>query len=283
LSVLGFAPDDAFMFNPSGNHMISSAHTASQQRFHTALMAMAFAAIGLTILFPLLAPLLPHIPTSGHSHVHAHGHTFIDARSFFGIPNCMDVLSNLPFLIGGAWGLIALQSAQSMAAPLQKSARVFFIGLIFTCLGSSYYHYAPSDFGLMIDRLGMAVAFAGVISLAAGSRLGAAASERATPALLMLAPLAAVAAYTLQNVLPWAIVQFGGVALIVWLACLPRSKTKPSIHLGALIALYALAKLFEAQDTQVFELTQGIISGHSLKHIAASLAAVPVILALKKS
>jgi MFS family permease len=275
------------MFNLLDTYMITSSHTAShtvlQQRFRAALMAMAFAAIGLTILFPLLAPLLPHIPTSGHSHVHAHGHAFIDARSFFGIPNCLDVLSNLPFLICGVWGLIALQSAKSMATPLQAAARVFFIGLIFTCFGSSYYHYAPSDFGLMIDRLGMAVAFAGVISLAAGSRLGAATSERATPVLLILAPLAAIAAYTLHNVVPWAIVQFGGMALIVWLACLPRSKAQPSIHLGALIALYALAKLLEVQDAQVFELTQGIISGHSLKHIAASLAAVPVIAALRKS
>ncbi len=277
------APDDPFMFNPSGIHMISSAHTASQQRFHTALMTMALAAIGLTILFPLLAPLLPHIPTSGHSHVHAHGHAFIDARGFFGIPNCMDVLSNLPFLLGGIWGLIALHRAKQVAAPLQNAARVFFIGLIFTCLGSSFYHWAPSDAGLMIDRLGMAIAFAGIISLAAGSRLGAAVSSRATPVLLLLAPLAAIAAYTLQNVLPWAIVQFGGMALIVWLSCLPRSKQIPSMHLGALIALYALAKLFEAQDAPIFELTQGVISGHSLKHLAASLAAVPVILALRKS
>jgi hypothetical protein len=269
------------MFNSFGVHMNPS--SLSQQRFQHALTAMAFAAIGLAVFFPLLAPLLPHIPTSGHSHVHAHGHAFIDARSFLGIPNCLDVLSNLPFLVGGIWGLIALHRAQTIAAPLQTAARVFFIGLILTCLGSSYYHYAPSDFGLMIDRLGMAVAFAGVISLAAGSRLGAVVSERATPVLLILAPLAAVAAYTLHNVLPWAVVQFGGMALIVWLACLPRSKQMPSIHLGALIALYALAKLLEAQDTQVFELTQGLISGHSLKHIAASLAAWPVIVALKKS
>jgi hypothetical protein len=269
------------MFNSFGVHM--SPTFLHQQRFHIALMAMSLAAIALAVFFPLLSHLLPHIPTSGHSHVHAHGHAFIDARSFLGIPNCMDVLSNLPFLVGGIWGLIALHRAKAIAAPLQTAARVFFIGLIFTCIGSSYYHWAPSDFGLMIDRLGMAVAFAGVISLAAGSRLGAAASERATSVLLMLAPLAAVAAYTLHNVLPWAIVQFGGMALIVWLACLPRSQIKPSIHLGALIALYAVAKLFEAQDAQVFELTQGLISGHSLKHIAASLAAVPVILALKKS
>lgn len=269
------------MFNSFGVHMNPS--SLSQQRFQYVLLTMAAAAMGLAVLFPLIAPMLPHIPASGHSHVHAHGHAFVDARSFFGIPNGLDVLSNLPFLLGGVWGLVALQRAKPMAAALQTAARVFFTGLILTCFGSSYYHYAPSDFGLMIDRLGMAVAFAGVISLAAGSRLGAAASERATPLLLVLAPMAAVAALTLHNVLPWAVVQFGGMALIVWLGCLPRSQGTPSIHLGALIALYALAKLLEAQDTQVFEFTQGFISGHSLKHIAASLAAVPVILALKKS
>lgn len=256
---------------------------AAQQRFHIALMAMVFAAIGCVVFFPLIVPLLPHIPASGHSHVHAHGHAFIDARSFFGIPNGLDVFSNLPFLIGGVWGLIVLRRTKGIAAPMQTAARVFFIGLVLTCFGSSFYHYAPSDAGLMVDRLGMAVAFAGVISLAAGSRLGATVSQRAIPVLLILAPLAAIATYTLHNVLPWATVQFGGMALIAWLACLPRSKHMPSMHLGALIVLYALAKLFEAQDTQVFELTQGLISGHSLKHVAASLTAVPVILALKKS
>lgn len=263
--------------------MLPTTALMHQQRFQWALLGLVFAAIGLAIFFPLAAPYLPHIPTSGHSHVHAHGHAFIDARSFFGIPNCMDVLSNLLFLAGGLWGLAVLRRNKAMAAPLQTAAHVFFIGLILTCLGSSWYHWAPSDAGLMVDRLGMAVAFAGVISLAAGSRLGADVSARATPMLLLLAPLAAVAAYTLHNVLPWAVVQFGGMALIVWLACLPRSKTMPSIHLGALIALYAVAKLFEAQDTQIFEFTQGTISGHSLKHLAASFAAWPVIAALQKS
>jgi hypothetical protein len=271
------------MFNSRGIYVISSTHSLSQQHFHTALKVMVLAALGLTLFFPLLAPWLPHIPTSGHSHVHAHGHAFIDARSLWGIPNGMDVLSNLPFLVGGVWGLIALHRAKTLAAPLQTAARVFFIGLILTCFGSSVYHWAPSDVGLMVDRLGMAVAFAGVISLAAGSRLGAAVSQRATPVLLTLAPLAAIVAYTLHNVLPWAVVQFGGMALIIWLACLPRDKPMPSIHLGVLIALYALAKLFEALDAPVFEFTQGLIAGHSLKHIAASLAAVPVIMALKKS
>jgi hypothetical protein len=267
------------MFNFLSVHMSSS--TLPQQRFHHALMAMSLAAIALAVFFPMLSDLLPHIPTSGHSHVHAHGHAFIDARSFFGIPNCLDVISNIPFLFAGMWGLVLLRR-RTLPNATHRAAQVFFIGLILTCFGSSLYHWAPSDFGLMMDRLGMAIAFAGVISFAAGSRLGESVAKQATPVLLLLAPLAAIAAYSLHNVLPWAVVQFGGMLMIVWLATLPQREGS-ALNLWALIAWYALAKLFEAQDEAVFHLTQDIISGHSLKHLAACMAAWPVISSLKKS
>ncbi len=273
------APEDAFMFNFSSVYMSSS--TAQEQRFFNALLVMSLAAIALAVFFPMLSHWLPQIPTSGHSHVHTHGHAFVDARNFFGIPNCLDVISNIPFLFAGVWGLVLL-SRRALPDAMHRAAQVFFIGLILTCFGSSVYHWAPSDFGLMIDRLGMAVAFAGVISFAAGSRLGASVARQATPVLLMLAPLAAVAAYSLHNVLPWAVVQFGGVALIAWLAMLPKREGS-ALNLWALIAWYALAKLLEAQDAAVFELSQGIVSGHSLKHLAACMAAWPVIAACKKS
>ncbi len=259
-----------------------SPSSLARQRFKQALMAMSLAAIALVVFFPVLSDLWPQIPTSGHSHVHAHGHAFIDARNFWGIPNCWDVISNIPFLIAGVCGLLVLRG-RILPLGMRRAAQVFFVGLILTCLGSSFYHWAPSDFGLMIDRLGMAVAFAGVISLAAGSRLGDSVTEQALLVLLVLAPLAAVAAFSLHNVLPWAVVQFGGMALIVWLAALPQDVQGRPLNLWALIAWYALAKLLEAQDEAVFELTQGIISGHSLKHLAACMAAWPVISWLKKS
>ncbi len=267
------------MFNFFENHMNPS--TAAQQRFSNALMAMSLAAIALAVFFPMLADLLPQIPTSGHSHLHVHGHAFIDARSFLGIPNGLDVISNIPFLFAGGWGLVLLRR-RTLTNATHRAAQVFFIGLILTCLGSSFYHWAPSDFGLMIDRIGMAVAFAGVISFAAGSRLGESVAQKAIPVLLILAPLAAVAAYSLHNVLPWAVVQFGGMALIVWLATVPQCEGS-ALNLWALIAWYVLAKLFEAQDDAVFRLTGEFVSGHSLKHLAACMAACPVIAALKKS
>lgn len=47
--------------------------------------------------------------------------------------------------------------------------------------------------------------------------------------------------------------------------------------LAALIAWYAVAKLLELGDQSVFALTHGLISGHSLKHVAAALSAWPLI------
>ena len=49
------------------------------------------------------------------------------------------------------------------------------------------------------------------------------------------------------------------------------------IPLAAVVALYAVAKLLELGDHAVFGFTHGLVSGHSLKHAVAALAAWPVI------
>jgi hypothetical protein len=49
------------------------------------------------------------INAHGHSHVYAHGHPFVDARAWQGVPNAMDVLTNLPLALAGGWGLWRLQ------------------------------------------------------------------------------------------------------------------------------------------------------------------------------
>ena len=49
------------------------------------------------------------------------------------------------------------------------------------------------------------------------------------------------------------------------------------LPLMAVIGWYALAKLLELGDHQVFATTHGWVSGHSLKHVAAAMAAWPVL------
>lgn len=230
---------------------------------------------------------------------HAHYHGFADQRSGWGVPFAMDVLSNLPFAVAGIWGLVALRrlpadtesraqptsdvTAQPMQQPSAQPAlaALFFIGLLVTAACSSFYHWQPDNAGLAIDRLGMVVAFAGLLGLAAADRISGRAGLATAATVLALGPLSVMVWATSGNLLPWVVLQGGGMLLIVLLAvCWATRKPVPGawgIPLAAVMALYALAKVLELGDHPVFELTHHLVSGHSLKHAVAALATWPVI------
>lgn len=217
----------------------------------------------------------------GHSHLYAHGHPFVDARSLWGIPNALDVLTNLPFALGGLGGFWVIGQSRSLPGPVRMVANVFFLGLILTCLGSSYYHWAPTPWGLALDRAGMAVAFAGVLGLVTTDKVSLRAAPVACYGMLLAALTAIALQYAAGHLLPWIIVQFGGLGLVLWAATRPRTDAGIGIQWGLLVGLYAAAKLLEMGDAVVFEATHMWVSGHSLKHVVASLAAWPVITALR--
>lgn len=212
----------------------------------------------------------------------AHQHTLAYQRALWGIPCALDVLSNLPFAIAGLWGLVTLRRVAPgmLDAPSRALASLFFAGLVCTAAGSALYHWQPQDAGLLWDRLGMVLPFAGLLGLAAASRVSARAGAAAAGTVLLAGPLAVLWWSHSGNLLPWAVVQLGGMLVVLALACLPRRDGALALHLGAVMALYALAKLFEAADHAVFEATGQAVSGHSLKHVLAAAAAWPVLAAL---
>ncbi|GAA6142922.1 hypothetical protein [Hydrogenophaga sp. 5NK40-0174] len=217
----------------------------------------------------------------GHQHVYAHGHPFVDARSFGGIPNAMDVLSNLPFLLAGIWGLRLLRHpGNAWVVENRSAASVFFVGLCLTALGSATYHWAPNAWTLVGDRLGMAVSFAGAMGLVLAHRADRSTAQIAMWGMLLLAAVSSAMPAVHDQVLPWAVVQFGGVALILVAAAVRPDASKPRLAVGALIALYLVAKLLEMGDAWAFEATGHWISGHSLKHLVAAMAAWPVCAAI---
>jgi len=213
----------------------------------------------------------------------AHQHDFADQRFFGSLPCAADVLSNLPFALWGFVGLAVLPKAK-LSPGMASLAVLFFIGLIITAGASSWYHLQPDDAGLAIDRLGMTVAFAGLLGLAAADR----ASIRAGAGLGLLVLVFGLISVWLWsnsgNVLPWLVLQFGGMALILWLATrqrVPEVNGTLAIRWGVVILIYAAAKILELADHAVYDFTSQLISGHSLKHIVASFAAWPVISALR--
>lgn len=239
------------------------------------------AACAVLMLAAVLAPAVP-------GHLHSHG--FADPRPWLGIPCAMDVLSNLGFALMGVWGLACLARGAVRGADgvpraawprdAVACAALFFGGLVLTSAGSAWYHWQPDDAGLVWDRAAMAVAFAGMLGLAAGSRISGRAALVLAGFSLAAGLVAVVVWHTGGNLLPWIVLQFGGMALVLGLACLRAQPGALSLPLAVVIVIYALAKLLELADHEVFAATAGWVSGHSLKHLVASFAAVPVLYAL---
>ena len=220
----------------------------------------------------------PFLPAS------AHQHDFADQRGWQGLPCALDVLSNLPFAVTGVWGLVWLRrlGALRLCLATRATAALFFVGLVLTTAGSSWYHWQPDNAGLLWDRLGMSVAFAGLLGLAVVGRISPRAGLATALGLMVAAPAAVLAWAHTGNLTPWAVVQFGGMLVVLALACLPHRHGALVLQLGPLIAWYAAAKVMELADHSVYEATAGWVSGHTLKHLLAAGAALPVLFAMAR-
>ncbi|HRO61781.1 MAG TPA: hypothetical protein PK177_21925 [Burkholderiaceae bacterium] len=227
------------------------------------------------VILCLAALLLPALPQDQAYH------HFADARTLFGIPRALDTLSNLAFVIAGLWGLNAMRGRRLVffSPALELGALVFFAGFVLTGLGSAYYHRAPDDLGLALDRFGMVVVFAGTLGMAAAQRVSERAGLWLLAIALVLGPLSLFAWLASGSVTPYAVMQFGGIALLLSLLFQPARGPGP--NWAALVGAYALAKLCEAADAQIFELSGHLVSGHTLKHLSAALAALAVTQALR--
>ena len=217
---------------------------------------------------------------------------FADGRAWGDLPNALDVLSNLPFALLGVWGLVSLHRVDRAHQIEQDSAWtslpeppvdaldcawLFFAGLLVTAAGSTFYHLEPDALRLAADRAGMAVAFAGLIGFAVCERVSLRAGWPVAWFTLTTALAAVAVFHETGNVLPWALVQFGGLLGVLVLSLARPVRGAVGFKLGWVIFFYALAKLFELGDHAIYEATQHLVSGHSLKHLTAALAALPVL------
>ena len=195
-------------------------------------------------------------------------HQFADKRTLLGVPNFWNVVSNIPFIFVGALGL--RQSRRDPAIIL------LFLGILLTGFGSSYYHLDPNDRTLFWDRLPMAISFMAILAFTVEERVNA------TAGAVLLLPLIAIGVLSLllwrwtgdPRLYVW-VQFFPCLALPVLFLVLPPKYSGTSYWLVA-AALYALAKLFEFYDDAIYS-AGSILSGHTLKHLAAAAACVAIL------
>jgi len=205
-------------------------------------------------------------------------HDFADQRALFGIANFVDVASNAGFLLVGIVGLVvALRGRTIFEHPAERwPYAIFFVGMLLTAAGSAYYHVAPDNERLFWDRLPMTVAFMSLIAAQFVDRI----SVRG--GLVLLAPMLLVGAASVVywlateragagNVIPYGVLQGYAVVMLLLLAVMYRSRYTRSADIYWVFGAYLAAKLFEALDDELLRLG-GVVSGHSLKHLAAAFA-----------
>lgn len=217
-------------------------------------------------------------------------HDFADHSALAGLPHAADVLSNLGFALVGLWGWGRL-SSQWNHPQLQAGAagyRLFLIGLTLTAAGSAYYHLAPDDLRLLWDRLPIALACAGLLAAVRAETVGRSlfcATARDEAAVLALGAVLSVAWWHFTNgegagdLRPYLLLQLLPIVLIPLWQWLYGSDRRDRLYFGAALAVYVLAKVAELND-HAFLATNGLLTGHTLKHLLATLAAWLIVVRL---
>lgn len=207
-------------------------------------------------------------------------HDFADQRAFAGIPNALNVLSNLPFLLVGMLGLRFSLAADTGA--VRMAWIVLFAGIALVAIGSSWYHWHPDNESLVWDRLPMAVGFMGLFAALVSERLQAGWTRWLLMPAVLLGAASVIYWQQTDDLRLYAWVQFMPLLVLPALVLLFGSRYANERALLFALLWYLFAKLAEFFDVGIFELTGRIVSGHTLKHLAAALACFCILLALQQ-
>ena len=241
----------------------------------------------LTAIVVVICCMLPRIPQP------LSYHHFADRRSFLGIPNFGDVASNLPFAVIGIWGLVVPATIEFQSGGghfLDRREQwpylFVFVGLLLTAFGSSWYHLDPNNATLVWDRLPMTITFMSMVAAVIMERISLRLGLWLLPILLLVG---------LGSVLQWnwsESARRGRSALLRSGAGLvgagdPAGATlSGALHANrrswvSLWAFYALAKALEYFDKPIFAALH-VVSGHTLKHLAAAAAGYCILRMVQK-
>jgi ceramidase len=215
-------------------------------------------------------------------------HMFADRRTVLGIPNFWNVVSSLPFLLIGIAGLRALREHGSTGAlrPLYLAYATFFVGAILTAFGSAYYHLNPDTSTLTWDRLPMGVVFMAFVAIIVGEHIEPQLGRRCLPFLVLIG-IFSVAYWQYTELLGrgdlrlYVLVQFLPMLLVPLIMLLFPSRLSKVYFIWGIVGAYAAAKILEVLDERIYRAV-GILSGHTLKHLAAAAGVYLLVLAVQQ-
>lgn len=228
-------------------------------------------AVGIALLMLRLPP-IPQAPSY---------HQFADQRGWLGIPNFGDVVSNLGFAFVGLWGVAFVLRSNSLAQRTFIDHRerwpylIAFVGLVLTAAGSAYYHLAPNNARLVLDRLPMTIVFGSLVAAVVVERISVEADLKLLPLFVLVGAGSVLQWYWDElhghgDLRVYAAIQIYSALALLLALLLPPRYSKGSAF-AIVFGLYVAAKVLEETDRWVFAHTR-FVSGHTLKHLAAAAA-----------
>jgi len=219
--------------------------------------------IGITIVFSM-KPIAQNI----------NYHNFIDSQTIFNIPNFNNVISNIGFILLSFLGFAKVKSTN------KKSDLLYFLlsGIFLTGIGSGYYHWNPNNSTLVFDRLPMVIVFMTFFTFILANYI-INKDYKTYFTLLLGTGIMSVLYWSYTESLgvgdlrPYILVQFLPIILIPIILLLFKQKNNNSYYIFPVLAFYILAKLSEHFDEFIYNVSGEIISGHSIKHFLAAIAA----------
>jgi hypothetical protein len=212
-------------------------------------------------------------------------HNFGDHRSFFGISNFFNVITNVPFIVIGFCGLFLFLRDKENKSDHLLAHYALFVGIAGIGVGSAWYHYHPDNASLVWDRLPMTITFMSYFALIVRHYINRRLGE------VILIPLLVVG---IASVFYWyrgelqgagdlrlyAFVQFYPMLAIPLIIFMYPASLRMRLKIISVILIYVVAKVAEHEDVNIFSFHHWI-SGHSLKHLFASAAVWQMMISLR--
>ena len=152
------------------------------------------------------------------------------------------------------------------------------IGLILTAFGSGYYHLAPDNARLVWDRIPMTIVFMSFVAALIAERINLRLGLGLWPFLLVVGIYSVFQWHASElrgqgDLRMYAAVQVYAIVVALVMLLVPPRYTR-TWDLAIVAAFYGLAKLLETFDPTNSRHDRRLVSGHTLKHLAAAMAGV---------
>lgn len=193
-------------------------------------------------------------------------HDFVDKRSLLGIPNFLDVISNLAILLPA---LYLLQTRKNKS--LLSNLLILHISLL--AITSGYYHLNPSDKTVFWD----------IMSIATGSMIVLLIIMNTTTEynlLLYIFAVFSIIYWKYTGDLRLYLLIYIGVPFYIISKYYKNNNLR--VYLFIMIFCNILVWMTEFNDHYIYKITNNLVSGHTLKHIFAGIGIFYVIKILQK-